>query len=89
MTSNVQDVVRSLDSTTRREKLLAEARGTWRISTGEAGWLLVSAGFLYITATNPSATSALVFMVGSLIMWRVTRLDSRLDAIVKLLEREG
>lgn len=83
------DITQMLDLTTSREKLLQDAKGTWRIGTIDVSMLVFSAIFFYLFATHPDSIRNLVFGAGGLAIWRMNRIDTRLDAIVKLLDREG
>ena len=87
-TPNVQDAMRALDGTARREELLRDARGTWRVGLADIGSLLIAGLFFYFYAMHPDSTRDLVFAAGSLMIWRANRIETRLNAIVKFLERE-
>lgn len=88
MSPNVDQIAQALDRTTRREKLLEEARGTWRLGWNDLWLGLTSAMFLYLYVTHPDPMR-FVFFVCILIAWREKRIESRIDAIVRLLDREA
>jgi len=89
MSPNVEQIAQALDRTARREKLLEEARGTWRIGWNDVWLGLTSAMFLYLYLKRPEDPIQLVLLACILVAWREKRFESRLDAIVRLLEREA
>ncbi len=86
------DINHALELTDRREKLLADAKDKWRIGTADISMLFIAAVFFSVFATHLDATNNWVNLLmgaGSLALWRINRLETRLDAIIKLLEREA
>lgn len=88
MSPNVAELARELDRTARREKLLDEARGTWRVGWNDL-WSVLAAGlFLYSFFRYGDQISLVVFAV-IILVWRDKRIESRIDTIVRLLDREA
>jgi hypothetical protein len=88
MTPNVTEITQALDRTARREKLLDEARGTWRLGWNDVWFVLMSGLLLYSYFRNNDRVSLAAF-AGLFLVWRDKRLESRIDAIVRLLDREA
>ena len=88
MSPNVEQIAQVLDRTARREKLLEEARGTWRLGWNDVGSLLAAGLFLYSYYPYRDPIS-LVTTAVIVLVWRDKRIASRIDAIVRLLEREA
>ncbi|HKW01312.1 MAG TPA: hypothetical protein VJN96_15915 [Vicinamibacterales bacterium] len=66
---------------------MRDARRSWRLSWNDLGSALTAAVFVFLYLKSGEASWLVVFG-GALLMWRDKRIESRLDAIVRLLERE-
>ena len=88
MSQDSRAITEALDRTARREKLLRDALGSWRLSWNDLSSGLTAAVFLFLHLRSREVFWLVAFG-GALLMWRNNRIESRLDAIVRLLDREA
>jgi hypothetical protein len=85
---NVAEIARALDHTARREKLLRDARKSWRLSWSDLGSGMSAAVLLFLYFTSNQGFYLAAFG-GAILVWHVNRIEARLNAIVRLLDREA
>ena len=81
-------ITEALDETLRRDEPLREAKGSWRLSWDESGPALAAALLLFTYFTSHDAVD-LAYFGGVLLIWHDKRIAARLDAVVRLLDREA
>ena len=88
MSQDERAIIEVLNKTVRREELLGDARGSWRLSWSDLGSGLTASLFLFLYLTSREVLYLAAFG-GAMLMWHDKRIERRIDAIVRLLEREA